>query len=44
VSVVDLESGKSVFDELVTPPKPVVDYLTEYVHPAAPLLISGSLE
>ncbi|KAL1408435.1 hypothetical protein Q8F55_005247 [Vanrija albida] len=30
VSVVDCETQKSVFDELVTPPKPVTDYLTRF--------------
>jgi RNA exonuclease 1 len=29
VSVVDLETGEAVFDELVTPPKPVTDYVTQ---------------
>ncbi|KAL7424365.1 hypothetical protein Q5752_000047 [Cryptotrichosporon argae] len=30
VSVVNLDSDKVVFDELVAPPKPVIDYLTQY--------------
>ncbi|BEI88426.1 uncharacterized protein CcaverHIS019_0111440 [Cutaneotrichosporon cavernicola] len=30
VSVVDLETGEAVFDELVTPPKPVTDYVTQW--------------
>ena len=31
VSVVDFQSGVNVFDELVKPPKPVIDYLTRFV-------------
>lgn len=31
MSVVSLETGEAVFDEIVTPPKSVTDYVTQCV-------------
>nr|XP_018265795.1 uncharacterized protein I303_02169 [Kwoniella dejecticola CBS 10117]OBR87953.1 hypothetical protein I303_02169 [Kwoniella dejecticola CBS 10117] len=30
VSIIDFESGENIFDELVTPPKPIIDYRTQW--------------
>jgi RNA exonuclease 1 len=37
VCIIDYESGIVVYDKLVKPPKPVIDYLTKYRFPSRPL-------
>jgi len=32
VCIIDFETGKVVYDQLVKPPSPITDYLTRYVN------------